>query len=166
MKMLLINTKPKILNRAFTLIELLVVISIIGILAALATVSFTASQKQARDINRKSDLSQYRTSLEAFANKNGGLYISYTSRITPDTTANFCQAMGFTTCPGDPKSPDSYYSYISDGTGGGSTSATEYVLYAKLENISVPGYTNWVVCSNGKSGKLDNRNPTSGACPI
>ena len=47
---------------AFTLIELLVVISIIGILAAMVTVSFTASQRQARDAAKKSDLKQYQTS--------------------------------------------------------------------------------------------------------
>ena len=43
-------------NKAFTLIEMLVVISLIGILAALALVSFGVSQKQARDSARKSDL--------------------------------------------------------------------------------------------------------------
>ncbi len=45
-------------QKAFTLIEMLVVISLIGILAALAMVSFSSVQKQARDTARKSDLKQ------------------------------------------------------------------------------------------------------------
>jgi prepilin-type N-terminal cleavage/methylation domain-containing protein len=61
-------------RRGFTLIELLVVISIIGILAALSLASFTTSQKQARDTERKSDLSQYRSSLESYANIKNGLF--------------------------------------------------------------------------------------------
>jgi prepilin-type N-terminal cleavage/methylation domain-containing protein len=58
------------MKKGFTLIELLVVISIIGILASLALVSYSAAQKQTRGIQRKSDLSQLRTSLEAYYSAN------------------------------------------------------------------------------------------------
>jgi prepilin-type N-terminal cleavage/methylation domain-containing protein len=44
--------------KGFTLIELLVVISLIGLLAALALVSYIGVQKQGRDTQRKSDLRQ------------------------------------------------------------------------------------------------------------
>jgi prepilin-type N-terminal cleavage/methylation domain-containing protein len=156
---------------AFTLIELLVVISIIGILAGMVLVSFTSSQKQARDTSRKSDLSQYRTLLESFANKNNSLYPLYSSS-TP-ASGNPCTAMntslGLTgSCPEDPKySVDStylQYQYQSDGTGStGAASATQYVLWSKLENT-----TNmyWVVCSTGRSGKIASTTIISGgACP-
>ena len=142
----------------FTLVELLVVISIIGILASMITVSFTSSQKQARDVNRKSDLAQYRSSLESYANKNNGLYPIYASKVDPST--NLCTPLGLgTTCPEDPKFDGVsayYYSYITDSGG------TQYVLWSKLESAS--SY-NWVVCSNGKSGKSAST-PTSGVCPI
>lgn len=43
-------------QRGFTLIEALTVISVIGILATLTTYVVTQAQRQARDANRKSDL--------------------------------------------------------------------------------------------------------------
>ena len=67
----------------FTLIEILVVISIIGVLASLALVSFAGTQKQARDTQRKNDLKQYQTSLENFANNNSSLYPSEPVIIFP-----------------------------------------------------------------------------------
>ena len=143
-------------HKGFTLIELLVVISIIGILAAVITVSFTSAQKQARDVNRKSDLTQYRNSLESYANKNNGLYPIFTSRRDPST--NLCTPLGLT-CPGpaDPKTSDSnyYYSYITDAAG------TQYVLWSSMETSA----NKWVVCSNGKSGQY-NSTPVTGVCPI
>lgn len=140
----------KISKLGFTLIELLVVISIIGILAALVTVSFTSSQRQARDAQRKSDLAQYRTGLEAYANKNNGLYLVSAAGAA---TGNLCTALvnasilgSASNCPEDPKyksggaSPYLQYQYQSDV-------ATRYALWAQLENTT--GY--WVVCSNGTS---------------
>lgn len=152
--------------KGFTLIELLVVISIIGILAAVITVSFTSAQKQARDVTRKSDLTQYRNSLEMYANKNNGLYPGYNSKRSLSTV--LCTPLGLA-CPSseDPKnSVDNnlyYYSYISDGTVvTGAAVSTQYVLWAQtMENST----SKWVVCSNGKSGQY-NSTPTSGTCPI
>lgn len=139
------------MKKGFTLIELLVVISIIGILAGMVVVSFTSSQKQARDTERKSDLSQYRTSLESYANKNNGLYPIFVN-VTA-LSGDVCTDVGSSgNCPEDPKSPTTTYKYCSD-TGG-----TSYALWASLENTAL---TYWVVCSNGKSGTSLN-NPTCG----
>ncbi|MGA3292121.1 MAG: type II secretion system protein [Candidatus Microgenomates bacterium] len=153
--------------KGFTLIELLVVISIIGILVALFTVSFVSAQKQARDTQRKSDLSQYRNALESYANKNNGLYFpSAASTIT----SGLCSALvssGFLTntsdCPEDPKyaNDNSYlqYHYQSNAL------ATEYILWAKLESAT---NTYWIVCSTGQSGKLVSSETPSfddAACP-
>jgi prepilin-type N-terminal cleavage/methylation domain-containing protein len=154
--------KPFI-NRAFTLIELLIVISIIGILAALATASYTSAQRQARDTTRKSDMSQYRTSLELYANKNNSVYPIFGSKVDPST--NLCTLLGLT-CPGpeDPKNTDPsglyYYQYQSNNAG------TDYVLWVnKMENST----SRWAVCSNGKSGyAASGLPPTSGTatCPL
>jgi len=148
--------------KGFTLIELLVVISLIGILAALALVSYTGTQKQARDAQRKSDLKQYQNSLELFANKNNGLYPSYDTNPT-----SLCSVLGLgSNCPDDPRASESdqdSYRYQSDGSGTGNPEATEYVLWAELENTD--GY--WTLCSNGKVRAITTGiPPTGGACPL
>lgn len=158
----------KYANEGFTLIELLVVISIIGILAAISLVSFTTSQRQARDTQRKSDIKQYSTSLESYANQNNGLYPSHTAIITLTQGNNIlCTDLSLTNCPGDPKTSDASfgYKYVSDGTGSSSITATKHVLWGKLENSS----NYWVVCSNGKAGTKAQTgwsDPTAGTCPI
>jgi len=53
-------------KNAFTLLELLVVIGIIGILVALATVSYTATQAAARDSRRKQDMVAMQNALEQY----------------------------------------------------------------------------------------------------
>lgn len=157
-------------NRAFTLIEMLVVISLIGILAGLALISFSSSQKQARDTNRKSDLKQYQTALETFANISSGLYASRGNLagayafLCPDLNTLLNPDI---TCIEDPKySSDSTYTYYynSDGTGSGTVTATTYVLWAKLENKA---NTYWVVCSTGQNGETTTvPSDTNGVCPI
>ncbi len=54
------------INRGFTLIELLVVISIIGILAALLTSSYSQAQKQGRDAKRRGDLKAIQNAFEQY----------------------------------------------------------------------------------------------------
>jgi len=137
-------------SKAFTLIELLVVISIIGILASLALVSYTRSQKQARDTRRKSDLKQYQAALESYANSSGSLYPKV-------AFGSLCGKLGLSSCPNDPDTTKSYsYTYSADGT--------SYVLAAGLEAPSGSA-TYWIVCSNGNSGEWSSP-PASGACPF
>lgn len=146
-------------KKGFTLIELLVVISVIGILASIALVSFGPAQKQARDTQRKSDIRQYQNSLENFANKGSGLFPSRTTNIDVST---LCATLGISgTCPTDPKAPATLYRYITDGTGSPNNDASKYVLWTSLENVT--GY--WVVCSTGKVG-LSDAVPSSSTCPI
>ena len=142
------KTAYKRTSFGFTLIELLVVISIIGIIAALVTVSFTSSQKQARDTKRKSDLKFYQSALEVDANKYDGFYVSWpTSKVYASST--LCSSLGLNNCPEDAKNSvntTTYaYYYLSDGSLVGSHTATSYVLWAKLEYTT--GY--WVACSTG-----------------
>ena len=146
------------LLKGFTLLEMLVVISIIGILTGLALLSFEPSQKRARDTERKSDLKQYQTVLENFANDNNGLYPSRTTEI--NISDSFCTILGIGgTCPSDPK--EGYdYKYISNGSGGGLNDATEYVLWSWLEISD----SYWIVCSSGKVGNSTTE-PTGATCP-
>lgn len=161
------KNKGFIATAGFTLIELLVVISIIGILAAITLVSFTSSQRQANDTRRKSDLAQYRTLIESFANKNNGLFPLYSGSTaasgSPCTTLTGASG----SCPEDPKyaNDNTYqYKYQSDGSGAtGAATATKYVLWALLENVPS---TYWVICSSGQSGKIVSTTSfTGGTCP-
>jgi prepilin-type N-terminal cleavage/methylation domain-containing protein len=149
-------------NIGFTLVELLIVIAILGGLAAVVTVAYPASQRRARDARRKSDLKQYQTALESYANANSGLY--WTSvQVQADTIV--CTALGFSPgeCASDPRDGSSNscngnvcrYFYIG--------AATEYVFWAALEQPVTDDY--WVLCSNGQSGEGGSV-PTSSTCPL
>jgi len=155
-----------ILHLGFTLIELLIVISIIGILVTIISASFVTSQKQARDVQRKSDLRQYQNSLESFANGNKSLFPARsTAAVVASTT--LCSDLNVylnpdIVCSEDPKPLVYTYKYWSDGTDG-TVNATTYVLWAKLESASTTAY--WVLCSNGRSGSTATV-PVSAVCPI
>ena len=146
------------MKKGFTLIELLVVISIIGILASLTFVSYSGAQKQTRDTQRRSDLSQYRNGLENYAASNNGLYPDHPSKYD---VADFCGTGNdldefISGCPTDPTADETYY-YISDPDDPG----TGYILYADLETADW-----WYVCSSGKSDTTDDdTEPTFATCP-
>ena len=61
-------------KNGFTLFELLVAISIIGILTALASVSFSAAQKRGRDARRVEDMRSIQTAAEQYYSISGNLY--------------------------------------------------------------------------------------------
>jgi len=140
----------KKLQKGFTLIELLVVVSIIGILASLALVSYQGAQKQARDSQRKSDLAQYRNGLENYATAHGSLYPIFASAEDAATVCARDLAPDYlSSCSEDPTlSATNPYQYLSNSEG------TEYVLWAKLEAGDY-----WWICSTGKSAEND-RQPT------
>jgi len=141
----------------FTLIELLVVISIIGILASLAMVSYSGAQKQTRDTQRKSDLAQYRNGLESYAATNNGLYPNYASATQVTTVCSAELSAFISDCtlddPFKTATPARHYYYQS--------STTKYILYADLETA---GW--WYICSTGQVNKTTNEtNPTLATCP-
>jgi len=73
------------LKKAFTLIELLVVISIIAILIAAVSASFTNAQAKGRDGKRKSDLKSVQQALEVYLQTNGKYPDSTIGKITCNT---------------------------------------------------------------------------------
>lgn len=159
--------KNKFTKIGFTLIEVLITISIIGLLAALTLVSFGGSQKGARDTQRKSDMRQYATAIENYANVNNSLYPAYSNTVQAKDI--LCPKLGITSCPEDPKNASdpstNVYFYQSDGGTTGSASATKFFVWARLEKTT----DNWILCSNGKVGtKPQSQGLTGlvGACPL
>jgi prepilin-type N-terminal cleavage/methylation domain-containing protein len=143
--------------KGFTLIELLIVIAVLGLLATFVVISFTGSQAGARDTRRQSDIRQYQTSLEVYANRSNSLYPIQTSTVNIATA--LCGTLSLTNCPDDSTSGENY-KYISNGSG------TDYVLWAKLEKPNAAGATEYfILCSGGNVGKSTSA-PSSANCPI
>ena len=70
---------PKSINnpQGFTLIELLVVISIIAVLSVVGIVTYTSTQKSARDARRRTDIDAIANALEASKTSTG--YVALTA---------------------------------------------------------------------------------------
>lgn len=118
---------------AFTLIELLVVITIIGILAGLALVSYGGAQEKARDSRRKGDLDSIKKALELSKQDSTGAY--YYPNLHTSLAPTYMK-----TVPKDPKDDTDYtYNAKPDAPDCTSTSTCNtYDLTACLENTNDP----------------------------
>ncbi len=121
-------------RRGFTLIELMVVIAIIGILAAIITVSLGSARAKGRDAKRISDIRTIQLALEEYYNDNG----TYPISIYSGALANYLPVI-----PNDPRdntTPYSYSSYNSLGSGNctGTNKPIGYHLGAGLEDGTNP----------------------------
>lgn len=136
---------PKI-QKGFTMIELLIVMAIIAALATIFISTFPNSQKKARDAQRRSDLKQYQTALELYANKSTTGSYPPGSGVNPQT---LCSTLGLPACPPDPKSG----SACTGGTCGyrytRGTDTVSYSLSALLESPINTATPLLIVCSNG-----------------
>jgi prepilin-type N-terminal cleavage/methylation domain-containing protein len=97
-------------RKGFTLLELLIVISIIGILVAVATASYSSSQSKARNSRRMSDMKSVQNAAEQYFADNNSSY--------PDLSSTF----GVTYLPGgfpvEPKPlPYAAYNYAAGPSG-------------------------------------------------
>lgn len=164
-------------QKGFTLIELMVVIAVIGILAAIALVALTGVQKSARDSQRKSDLSTYRTALARYYTDNEGypgvpggapgcLYtcndntggqwavFSNPGPLTPSYLPSILKDPQQSQIGSCLRSPGAYnqcnYLYRSP-TPSGNNTAQGYVLETYLENL-VNGQGVYFLKSDGTSG--------------
>jgi len=138
-------------NHGFSLLELLVTIAILGTLSGLVVIRFVGAQRSARDARRLSDLRQYQSALEVYANSHNDKYPSGSGSLT-----GLCSTLSVP-CIDDPRAPDQHYRYAIDGAG------TEYTLWAKLEH---PAEDTWYVfCSNGAASEVTSE-PSSSSCPI
>lgn len=97
-------------GRGFTLFELLVSISIIAILTALATISFSNAQRKARDTKRIQDIDAVKKALEMYYSNNSYAYPSDLDDLT-ETDPAYLEKI-----PVDPKGGD--YEYTYTGTDG------------------------------------------------
>ncbi|KKR64630.1 MAG: Type II secretion system protein G [Candidatus Curtissbacteria bacterium GW2011_GWA1_40_47] len=152
-----VNREPITVNRrrwrrGFTLIELLVVITIIGILAGIALVSYGSVQERSRDSRRKQDLAAVQKALVLYyqdfgvypcKSELGGDVNLWVNNLEASEPVNpYCDLAPtyIREIPHDPKAPrndcdsnsHSDYSYFVTGDG------QYYRLYAQLENSNDP----------------------------
>lgn len=124
-------------NFGFTLFELLVVISIIGILVAVATAAYSASQKRARDARRMEDMQMLQKALEQCYALNDGTYPNPPYSSGTLTCSGTAVMRAF---PVDPKNSGDYtYSYQG--------SANSYCYCALMEDDS-KGNNGTADCAN------------------
>ena len=137
-------------KRGFTLIELLVVIAIIAILVAFSATNYVGVRSRAKDIKKKTELSQLKNALRLYYN-DYGVYPG-PSASTAVNNLNGCGTAGtspcLTTCSGQfaaggsppgcnaiymkllPSSTDYAWSYRQR------TSGDDFCLWTTLENTS------------------------------
>jgi len=95
------NLEFKIKNYSgYTLFELLVSISIIAVLVAVATASYSGAQKKARDARRIDDLNSIQKAAEMYYSQNGYVY--------PANTGDFTSSGVLQSWPSDPKTTNPY----------------------------------------------------------
>lgn len=115
-----------VVSKGFTLLELLVTISIIGILLAIGSASFSTAQKKGRDSRRQADMTSIQKALEQCYSVDGSYPTAVISGSSIDCTAG--QTV-MNLVPDDPKSAGVYV-YSVDAN-----PATAYCLCATLENL-------------------------------
>lgn len=122
-------------RNSFTFIEILVVVTIIGLLTAAGSVSYSQFVKQSRDAKRKADIEQIRAAVEMYRSNNG------TYPNTTDVTDHFT----FTNCTSPGSVYDASSTYLSKASNDpkcandtlryyyNSTDGISYTIGTKLE---------------------------------
>lgn len=114
-------------KNGFTLIELLVSMGIIAVLSGMAVFNFNQARMRARDVSRKSDLSQMQKALELFKNDNEGKYPTV-AQMVGQAALNTDEAYSKVEYI-DPKGKGVWYDYLYS-----TTDQKTYTLSACLEN--------------------------------
>lgn len=121
--MLVLNMKRKITG--FTLFEMLVVISIIGVLVAVMSTSFSGAQKRARDSKRVQDLNNVQKAAEQYFALTQGYPLTWTANTNWSVTN-----VGVTVLDSFPQDPKNVTPYVYTPT---SVSASGYCLCVQME---------------------------------
>lgn len=109
------------MKKGFTLFELLVSISIIAILVAIASMSYSTASKKARDSRRVEDISAIQKAAEQYYSQNSYAY--------PPTTNDFVTSGVMQLWPTDPKGVG-WTAYVYN-------IATTYCVCAAVENSAL-----------------------------
>lgn len=115
-------------RQGFSLFELLVSISIIGILVALVSISYSSAQKKARDARRMQDLGMIQKAAEQYYSLNSYNYPPAIDSYNVGQNWTIGTQEIIASVPGDPKTGAAY------SRSGITTSS--YCICAQLENLN------------------------------
>jgi len=119
-----LHSRSSLAQAGFTLFELLVTISIIGLLIALVTVSFSTAQRNARDTRRRGDLGQLRNAFEQYYSTENSYPLSCATASLASDFSDLLQGG----IPIDPDPDvDTEYTFTCAGSG------VSYEICVKLE---------------------------------
>ncbi|MCL4427019.1 type II secretion system GspH family protein [Patescibacteria group bacterium] len=150
-------------SKAFTLIELLIVVAIIGLLAAIITVTVAGAISKGRDARRIADLNTMRTAMYQYYTNNNGSFPSVGASTTCNN-ASFASLSASLVTAGilqsnlvDPLNSGNYLYYAAENT-------SSFVLGAELENSSNPALLTSVAPGNVPSGLTCNTTTAYNTC--
>lgn len=110
-------------KNGFTLIELIVVITIIAVLTVAGIVSYSGTNKKARDSRRMADLEKIRIALELYRQGTGSTYPLLLDSLVDK---EYLQSI-----PTDPKNIGTTYLYTP------SINGYKYIIKASVEDLGV-----------------------------
>jgi general secretion pathway protein G len=133
-------------KKAFTLIELLVATTIIAVLIAIGTVSYSSVSRKSRDSKRRSDVEQIRASLEMYRADNGNY---------PANESDLVSLSYIPKIPVDPKN----VSYLYTPTNLASGVYYGYTIQSTLEGYTAPAVPPENTCTPTGSYNYCMKNP-------
>lgn len=104
--------QPSASRLGFTMIEILVVVAIIALLTTIGIISYTQTNKKARDGKRKADMEQVRAALVLYRTDEG----EYPESLDWDTMSPITSYISGTSLHDPLNEPYTQYSYSSDGS--------------------------------------------------
>lgn len=123
-------------KKGFTLIELIVSVTIIALLTVVAMVSYTGTNKKARDSRRMADMEKIRMAVELYRQGTGSTYPLTLNLLMIGTGTSYIQSI-----PAGPKGETYIYSQTSGSNG------YAYTIGTSLEDLGSTNTNSYSGCS-------------------